>query len=179
MLIVFSVNDQKISHDLKQSLVAGSSGVVIASFLFDESWNDLDIAVVFSNSAVCKPEPVRYDNAPVVVPSSVLVPGKLYVSCIGFGDNGYRKTTQAWDIQQAITVMKCGALGDCELLRPVSQSVSDKDIAADDEIKDMLDQVFGEKDTPTPPQPDTPAGDEDIATDDEVKDMLDNIFGGD
>ena len=179
MTIAFSVNDQKITHDLQDTLVAGSSGVVLADFLFDETWKDLDIVVVFSNSSLCKPVPVRYTDTSLEVPSDVLAPGKLYVSCVGFGSNGYRKTTRAWDIQQAITVVQCGAMGACELLRPVAQSTSDGDIASDDEVEDMLEQVFGKNDTPTPPQPDAPSGDGDIASDDEVKDMLDNIFGGD
>ena len=179
MKIVFSVKDQKITHDLQDTLVAGSSGVVLADFLFDETWSDLDVVIVFTNSSICKPYPVEYTGDLVEVPSSVLAPGKFYVSCIGYGENGYRKTTRAWDIQQAITVSKCGALGDCDLLRPASKKVSDDDIASDKEIQDMLDQVFGKADTPEPPQPDAPAGDEDIATDDEVKDMLELVFGGD
>ncbi len=179
MTIAISVNDQKITHDLQDTLVAGSNGVVLADFSFDESWHDLDIVVVFSNSSVCKPVPMRYLYAPLELPSAVLVPGKLYVSCVGFGKYGYRKTTRAWDIQQAITVARCGAMGDCELLRPSTQEVSGDDIASDKEVEDMLEQVFGPIDTPTPPQPDTPSGDgdEDIASDDEVKAMLDNVFG--
>lgn len=38
MLIIFTVNDQKVTHDLGQrTLVAGSSGVVKAAFTFDNS----------------------------------------------------------------------------------------------------------------------------------------------
>lgn len=51
MLIIFTVNDQKVTHDLGQrTLVAGSSGVVKAAFTFDNSWDGLDVVVVFSNS---------------------------------------------------------------------------------------------------------------------------------
>lgn len=51
MLIIFTVNDQKVTHDLGQrTLVAGSSGVVQAAFTFDNSWDGLDVVVVFSNS---------------------------------------------------------------------------------------------------------------------------------
>ena len=37
MLIIFSVNDQKITHDLKGQLVAGSVDIVQAAFKFDSS----------------------------------------------------------------------------------------------------------------------------------------------
>ena len=51
MLIIFTVNDQKVTHDLGQrTLVAGSSGVVKAAFTFDNSWDGLDVVAVFSNS---------------------------------------------------------------------------------------------------------------------------------
>jgi len=51
VLIIFTVNDQKVTHDLGQrTLVAGSSGVVKAAFTFDNSWDGLDVVVVFSNS---------------------------------------------------------------------------------------------------------------------------------
>lgn len=42
MLIIFSVNDQKITHDLKGQLVAGSVDIVQAAFKFDSSWAELD-----------------------------------------------------------------------------------------------------------------------------------------
>ena len=42
MLITFSVNDQKITHDLKGQLVAGSVDIVQAAFKFDSSWDELD-----------------------------------------------------------------------------------------------------------------------------------------
>ena len=40
MLIIFSVNDQKITHDLKGQLVAGSVDIVQAAFKFDSSWDE-------------------------------------------------------------------------------------------------------------------------------------------
>ena len=44
MLIIFTVNDQKVTHDLGQrTLVAGSSGMVKAAFTFDNSWDGLDV----------------------------------------------------------------------------------------------------------------------------------------
>ncbi len=57
MLIIFSVNDQKITHDLKGQLVAGSVDIVQAAFKFDSSWDELDKIVVFTSSAC--PKPVR------------------------------------------------------------------------------------------------------------------------
>ena len=51
MLIIFSVNDQKITHDLKGQLVAGSVDIVQAAFKFDSSWDELDKIVVFTSSA--------------------------------------------------------------------------------------------------------------------------------
>ena len=46
MLIIFTVNDQKVTHDLGQrTLVAGSSGVAKAAFTFDNSWDGLDVVV--------------------------------------------------------------------------------------------------------------------------------------
>lgn len=116
MLIIFSVKDQKVTHDLKTPLVAGSVGVVKAVFQFDSSWDELSKVIVFSNSACDKPAPVRYVEDAIPIPPQVLSPGKLYVSCIGFAE-GVRKTTQAWDVQQAITVQKCGAMGGCDILR--------------------------------------------------------------
>lgn len=106
MLIIFTVKDQKVTHDLgKRTLVAGSSGIVQAAFTFDSSWDGLSIVVVFSNSAKkCSSKPVKYSGEPIDIPPETLVAGKLYVSVIGFGDSDTRKTTQKWDVQQAITV---------------------------------------------------------------------------
>jgi hypothetical protein len=105
VLIIFTVNDQKVTHDLGQrTLVAGSSGVVKAAFTFDNSWDGLDVVVVFSNSGKkCNNKPIKYDGVPIDIPPEVLIAGKLYVSVIGFGDSGTRKTTQKWDVQQAIS----------------------------------------------------------------------------
>lgn len=66
MLIIFTVNDQKVTHDLGQrTLVAGSSGVVKAAFTFDNSWDGLDVVVVFSNSGKkCNNKPIKYDGVP-------------------------------------------------------------------------------------------------------------------
>lgn len=67
MLIIFTVNDQKVTHDLGQrTLVAGSSGVVKAAFTFDNSWDGLDVVVVFSNSGKkCNNKPIKYDGVPI------------------------------------------------------------------------------------------------------------------
>lgn len=75
MLIIFTVNDQKVTHDLGQrTLVAGSSGVVKAAFTFDSSWDGLDIVAVFSNSG-------KKCNGVVVAPTDkvvdILVPTKV------------------------------------------------------------------------------------------------------
>lgn len=117
MLIIFSVNDQKITHDLKGQLVAGSVDIVQAAFKFDSSWDELDKIVVFTSSACPKPVPVQFADEAFYIPKDVLKPGKLYVSVVGFGLDGRKKTTQKWDIMQAITVQKCGDGGDCDLLR--------------------------------------------------------------
>lgn len=115
MLIIFSVNDQKITHDLKGQLVAGSVDIVQAAFKFDSSWDELDKIVVFTSSACPKPVPVQFADEAFYIPKDVLKPGKLYVSVVGFGLDGRKKTTQKWDIMQAITVQKCGDGGDCDL----------------------------------------------------------------
>ena len=64
MLIIFTVNDQKVTHDLGQrTLVAGSSGVVQAAFTFDNSWDGLDVVVVFSNSGKkCNNKPIKMED---------------------------------------------------------------------------------------------------------------------
>ena len=102
MLIIFSVNDQKITHDLKGQLVAGSVDIVQAAFKFDSSWDELDKIVVFTSSACPKPVPVQFADEAFYIPKDVLKPGKLYVSVVGFGLDGRKKTTQKWDIMQAI-----------------------------------------------------------------------------
>lgn len=176
MLIIFSVKDQNVSHDQgHRSLVAGSSGEVKAVFSFDESWDDYYKVVVFSNSNQrCRDiKPIRYRDDAIVVPDDALVAGKLYVSVIGFTEDGKRKTTRKWDIQQAITVQECGILGGCNLLREVAMggTVSPDKVAQDGEVNDMLDGVFGGTDA-------TPSvGDDEVATDDDVLTMLDEIFG--
>lgn len=184
MLIIFTVKDQKVTHDLgKRTLVAGSEGIVQAAFSFDSSWDGFDIVVVFSSSgSKCKGgKPVRYGGEPIDIPPEVLVAGKLYVSVIGFGTSDRRKTTQKWDIQQAINVQPCGALGGCDLLRNMAQgSVPDERVATDPEVKDMLDDVFGEGGSGE--KPDDPAGggtvdDANVATGEEVHQMLDGVFG--
>lgn len=94
MLIIFSVNDQKITHDLKGQLVAGSVDIVQAAFKFDSSWDELDKIVVFTSSACPKPVPVQFADEAFYIPKDVLKPGKLYVSVVGFGLDGRKKTTQ-------------------------------------------------------------------------------------
>ena len=76
MLIIFSVNDQKITHDLKGQLVAGSVDIVQAAFKFDSSWDELDKIVVFSSSACPKPVPVQFADEAFYIPKDVLKPGK-------------------------------------------------------------------------------------------------------
>lgn len=138
MLIIFSVNDQKITHDLKGQLVAGSVDIVQAAFKFDSSWDELDKIVVFTSSACPKPVPVQFADEAFYIPKDVLKPGKLYVSVVGFGLDGRKKTTQKWDIMQAITVQKCGDGGDCDLLRYLAQGqVADGKVANDEEVKDI------------------------------------------
>lgn len=141
MLIIFTVNDQKVTHDLGQrTLVAGSSGVVKAAFTFDNSWDGLDVVVVFSNSGKkCNNKPIKYDGVPIDIPPEVLIAGKLYVSVIGFGDSGTRKTTQKWDVQQAISVHPCGALGSLDILRNMAQgSVPEENVATNGDMEAAL-----------------------------------------
>lgn len=124
MLIIFSVNDQKITHDLKGQLVAGSVDIVQAAFKFDSSWDELDKIVVFTSSACPKPVPVQFADEAFYIPKDVLKPGKLYVSVVGFGLDGRKKTTQKWDIMQAITVQKCGDGGDCDLIKGIYDNMT-------------------------------------------------------
>lgn len=163
MLIIFSVNDQKITHDLKGQLVAGSVDIVQAAFKFDSSWNELDKIIVFTSSACPKPVPVQFADEAFYIPKDVLKPGKLYVSVVGFGLNGQKKTTQKWDIMQAITVQRCGDGGDCDLLRYLAQGqVADGNVAKDEEVEDMLDTVFGKPEAPNPDPGGSDSNDKDI-----------------
>lgn len=73
MLIIFSVNDQKITHDLKGQLVAGSVDIVQAAFKFDSSWDELDKIVVFTSSACPKPIPVQFADEAFYIPKDVVV----------------------------------------------------------------------------------------------------------
>ena len=74
MLIIFSVNDQKITHDLKGQLVAGSVDIVQAAFKFDSSWDELDKIVVFTSSACPKPVPVQFAvGAAINIPKDMVV----------------------------------------------------------------------------------------------------------
>lgn len=190
MLITFTVKDQKVTHDLgKRTLVAGSKGEVQAAFTFDSSWDGYDVVVVFTNSsAKCKgTKPTKHEGGPFDIPPEALVAGKLYVSVIGFGENGKRKTTMKWDIQQAITVQPCGALGGCDLLRNLAQdggNVSEDNVATDEEVETMLDDVFGEVveggSGESPDSPESGSGtvdEDDVATDAEVHQMLESVFG--
>lgn len=74
MLIIFSVNDQKITHDMKGQLVAGSVDIVQAAFKFDSSWDELDKIVVFTSSACPKPVPVQFADEAFYIPKDVLKP---------------------------------------------------------------------------------------------------------
>ena len=73
MLIIFSVNDQKITHDLKGQLVAGSVDIVQAAFKFDSSWDELDKIVVFTSSACPKSVPVQFADEAFYIPKDVVV----------------------------------------------------------------------------------------------------------
>jgi hypothetical protein len=186
MLITFTVKDQKVTHDLgSRTLVAGSIGEVQADFVFDDSWEGYGKVIVFTNSNPCgSAPPLRYDGKALDVPEQALRAGKLYVSVVGFDDNGKRKTTLKWDIQQAITVQECGAMGSCDLLRNLAQvstgSVSDDTVATDEEVGNMLDDVFGESgSTDEPSESNGTVSEDNVATDEEVDNMLDDIFGSD
>ena len=189
MLIIFNVNGQKVTHDIENNqIVGGSSGVVQAAFTFDKSWREYEVVVVFSNSNQPRRtiQPLKYEGEAISIPEEALVPGKLYVSVIGFGLNKTRKTTQKWDIQQAITVQEFGELGDCELLRSLAHDgdklVDEDDIAKNEQVEEMLDRVFGGTEDPgnsdnndedfTPSIPETK-----VASNAEIEDMLDRIFG--
>ena len=173
MLIIFSVNDQKITHDLKGQLVAGSVDIVQAAFKFDSSWDELDKIVVFTSSACPKPVPVQFADEAFYIPKDVLKPGKLYVSVVGFGLDGRKKTTQKWDIMQAIPVQKCGDGGDCDLLRYLAQGqVADGKVAKDEEVKDMLDTVFGKSEAPKPDPGGSDSKVEKVPSNDEAQDNV-------
>lgn len=73
MLIIFSVNDQKITHDLKGQLVAGSVDIVQAAFKFDSSWDELDKIIVFTSSACPKPVPVQFADEAFYIPKDMVV----------------------------------------------------------------------------------------------------------
>lgn len=73
MLIIFSVNDQKITHDMKGQLVAGSVDIVQAAFKFDSSWDELDKIVVFTSSACPKPVPVQFADEAFYIPKDMVV----------------------------------------------------------------------------------------------------------
>lgn len=73
MLIIFSVNDQKITHDLKGQLVAGSVDIVQAAFKFDSSWDELDKIVVFTSNACPKPVPVQFADEAFYIPKDMVV----------------------------------------------------------------------------------------------------------
>lgn len=76
MLITFTVKGQKITHDLKDTLVANSSGIVQAVFALDESWTGYDVVAVFKNSACQKGKPVRIENGVAFdIPPETLKPG--------------------------------------------------------------------------------------------------------
>lgn len=84
---------------------------------------------------------------------------------------------------QAITVQNCGDGGDCDLLRYLAQGqVADGKVAKDEEVKDMLDTVFGKSEAPKPDPGGSDSNDknvseDDIATDKDVTDMLNKVFG--
>ena len=88
MLIIFSVNDQKITHDMKGQLVAGSVDIVQAAFKFDSSWDELDKIVVFTSSACPKPVPVQFADEAFYIPKDVLKPGGCH--CGRHQDQGHR-----------------------------------------------------------------------------------------
>ena len=169
MLIIFTVKDQKITHDLEGSLVSDSCGIVQGAFKFDSSWDDFTKVIVFSNSKCKKPIPVEYKGKAVDIPLDALKPGKLYVSVVGFGDGNQKKTTRKWDIMQAITVQQCGDMGDCDLLRSMV-TVPDSKVATDEEVEDMFDDVFEEPEVPGT------VGDEMVTTDEEFQEMFDEVF---
>lgn len=149
-------------------------------FALDESWTGYDVVAVFKNSACQKGKPVRIENGVAFdIPPETLKPGKLYVSAVGFAESTVKKTTLGWDIQQAITVAKSGAGGDCDLLREWAQgAIPDERVATDEEVGGMLDDVFGKQVQPDPggDDGDKVVDEDDIATDEEVNDMLDNVF---
>lgn len=195
MYITFNVNDTTISHDVGgKTIVAGSSGEVKAKFIFDSTWETFEIVVVFSNNNMKKRDvkPIRYSGEPVIIPDDALVAGKLYVSVIGFSLNGNRKTTQKWDMTQAITIQECGALGCSDILRSFATEnkrlVKDEDIATNQENRDMINEVFGPKpDGEGEEDPDNPSVDDGykpielpeaiVATDDENRELIESIFG--
>lgn len=178
MLITFTVTGQKVRHDLgNRTLVAGSSGDVQADFNFDDSWEGYDTIIVFSNSnQQCgNVQPIRYEGEALNIPEKALKAGKLYVSVIGFAGKDKRRTTLKWDIQQAITVQECGAMGDCDILRNMVQ-VPQSEVASDGEFVAAMNEVFKGEYKPSEDM-EYPEATDKVATEEEVQEMFAEVFG--
>lgn len=70
-------------------------------------------------------------------------------------------------------------LGGLDILRNMAQgSVPEENVATDEEVKQMLTDVFGSEEAPDEPDEETPVVDEeDVATDEEVIQMLNEVYG--
>lgn len=126
MTLTFTVADQIISHDLgERPLVAGSKGVVYADFAFDDTWDGLDIVVLFANAQTKYGQiPRKYEGDAIPIPPEVLTFGKLFVSAVGYSGDTVRKTTKKWDTYNAISVQPCGTIDGTDILKDMAHTVT-------------------------------------------------------
>lgn len=75
-----------------------SRGVVFADFGFDDEWSGLSITVIFTHEILRTSVSVVWAGEPIPVPPEVLHHGWVFVSAVGYGDDGnVRLTTKRMD----------------------------------------------------------------------------------
>ena len=90
--IGIQIRNQQITTEKTRCIVANSVNFVSAVCSFDEEWQGCAKHVVFTNGDISKTVTVS-DGEKFAVPYEVLVPGRLEISAVGYGEKGEMRIT--------------------------------------------------------------------------------------
>lgn len=92
MKIEIQIKNQQIITKKTRCIVANSVNFITGVCVFDEEWDGLVKHIIFTNGTVSKELGIT-QNVEFIVPYEVLVPGKLEISVVGYGENGEKRLT--------------------------------------------------------------------------------------
>ena len=108
MKIEIQIKNQQIITKKTRCIVANSVNFITGVCVFDEEWDGLVKHIIFTNGTVSKELGIT-QNVEFIVPYEVLVPGKLEISVVGYGENGEKRLTTK-KMSMSLLVCESGAV---------------------------------------------------------------------